>query len=395
MIKKMMYQRVISLVLLSSLLLVQAAMAAPALIPSAPQIAAKGYILIDAESGKVIVEQNADERLEPASLTKMMTTYVADYEISKGNISRDDVVTISKNAWAQNPEFKGSSLMWLEAGKTVEVSELLKGIIISSGNDATVALAEHIAGSSSAFADIMNQHAKLLGMNGSHFMNPHGLPHPDHYTTGRDMALLSQAIIRDFPEEYKLYSQKEYEYNDINQSNRNRLLWRDPTVDGLKTGHTEAAGWCLVSSAQKDGMRLIAVVMGASSDEGRMRESQKLLSFGFRYYKTLKLYGKGETVKEVRLWGGEKEQLSLVASKDVYVTVPRSKTGDVKAEMEIDKYIEAPVKKGDNFGNITIKMDGEVQLQQPVVAKESIGSAGIVDSLLDKLQLVMHKMLED
>lgn len=384
-----------SVVAVQSIVAAQVAVAAPALIPSAPQIAAKGYILIDADSGKVITENNADERLEPASLTKMMTAYVADYEIAQGNISKDDEPKVSENAWAQNKTFKGSSLMWLEVGKTVRVEDLLKGIIISSGNDATVALAEHVAGSSDAFADIMNQHARLLGMKNTHFVNPHGLPHPDHYTTGRDMAILSQAIIRDFPEDYKLYSEKSFKYNNIKQSNRNRLLWRDPSVDGLKTGHTNAAGWCLVSSAKKDGMRLIAVVMGAKSEEGRLRESQKLLSFGFRYYKTLKLYSKGQTVQDVRLWGGAKEQLSLVTKKDVFVTVPRSKKGDVNAAVELDKYIEAPVKKGQNFGNIIVKLDDDVQLTQAVIAKESIETGGFFDGLIDKLEMIVTKLLEE
>lgn len=391
--KNIMFQSLKRLLFISSVVVAQVAVAAPALIPSAPQIGAKGYILIDADSGKVITERNADERLEPASLTKMMTAYVAEYELHQGNISLDDITTVSEKAWAKN--FPGSSLMFLEAGKDVSVKDLLKGVIISSGNDATVALAEHVAGSTDAFADIMNQHAQLLGMKDSHFDNPHGLPSPEHYTTARDIASLSQAIIRDFPDEYKLYAEKSFTYNKIKQSNRNRLLWRDPSVDGLKTGHTEAAGWCLVSSAKKDGMRLIAVVMGATSEEGRLRESQKLLSFGFRYYKTLKLYSKGQTVQDVRLWGGETEQISLVTKKDVYVTVPRSKKGDVKAEMELDKYIEAPVKKGQSFGNIIVKLDDKVQLKQPVVASATIETGGIVDSLMDKLELIVTKMFED
>ncbi len=388
-----MFQNIKRFLLLSSIVVAQAAVAAPALIPSAPQIAAKGYILIDADSGKIITENNADERLEPASLTKMMTAYIAEYELNQGNIHLDDMTTVSKKAWAKN--FPGSSLMFLEAGKDVAVRDLLKGVIISSGNDATVALAEHVAGSTDAFADIMNQHAQLLGMKDSHFENPHGLPSPEHYTTARDISKLTQAIIRDFPEEYKLYAEKSFTYNNIKQNNRNRLLWRDPSVDGLKTGHTEAAGWCLVSSAKKDGMRLIAVVMGAKSEEGRLRESQKLLSFGFRYYKTLKLYSKGQTVQDVRLWGGAKDQLSLVAKSDIYVTVPRSKVGDVKAEMELDKYIEAPVKKGQEYGDIIVKLDDEVQLKQAAVAKESIETGGIVDGLMDKLELIVTKMLEE
>ncbi len=366
--------------------------AAPSLIPAAPQVAAKGYILLDANSGKVIVEQNANEQLEPASLTKMMTAYIADYELEQGNITLDDITTVSKNAWAKN--FPGSSLMFLEVGKDVAVRDLLKGVVISSGNDATVALAEHIAGSMDAFADIMNQHAQLLGMNDSHFVNAHGLPADGHRTTARDMATLATAIVIDYPDQYKIYSEKSYRYNNIKQTNRNKLLWRDPSVDGLKTGHTKAAGYCLVASAKKDDMRLIAVVMGARSEEARLRETQKLLSYGFRYYKTRKLFSKGEVVNSVRLWGGAKEELQLIAKDDVYVTVPRSKKDDIKAEMEIDQYIEAPVKEGKQYGDIVIKLDDEVQLKQALVAQETVDTGGIFQLLLDKAELFFTKLIE-
>ena len=362
----------------------------PKLIPSAPQIAAKGYILLDANSGKVIVEYNADERLEPASLTKMMTTYVADYELEQGNISLDDITVVSENAWAKN--FPGSSLMFLEAGKKVDVHSLLKGVVISSGNDATVALAEHIAGSADAFADVMNQHAQLLGMSGSHFMNPHGLPHDDHYTTARDMARLAQATIQDFPERYKLYSMKSFTYNNIKQTNRNRLLWRDPSVDGLKTGHTNRAGYCLVASAKKDDMRLIAVVMGARNEEGRIRESQKLLSYGFRYYKTLKLYNVGDVVSQQRLFGGEEDDINLTVAQDLYVTVPRSQKDSIEAELDVSAYIEAPVSAGDALGSVLIMLDEEVLLKQSLVAEKDIASGGFFSSLFATILIFFYQL---
>lgn len=380
-------------ILLSVLFVVASqAFAAPALIPSAPKIAAKGYILMDANSGKVIIEQNADERLEPASLTKMMTTYVADYELAQGNISMDDVTTVSKKAWAKN--YPGSSLMFLEVGKKVKVEDLLRGVIISSGNDASVALAEHVAGSTSAFADIMNQHAKLLGMDGSHFMNPHGLPEPDHYSTARDMATLAQAIITDFPEQYEIYSEKYFTYNNIKQTNRNSLLWRDPSVDGLKTGHTDSAGFCLVSSAKKDNMRLIAVVMGAKTAEARLRESQKLLSFGFRYYQTAGLYEQGEVLDQATIYGGATEVLNIIAPKAIHVTVPRSQVKDLKAELVLDKYIEAPIEKGQALGKLLITLNGETQLEQAVVAERAVEKGSFIGRLWDKLKLFVMRLLE-
>lgn len=373
-------------------MLASVASAAPALIPSPPAVAAKGYLLIDANSGKVLVEKNADERLEPASLTKMMTSYIADYELAQGNINLDDQVKISTNAWARN--FPGSSLMFLEAGKEVAVSDLLRGVVISSGNDASVALAEHIAGSTQAFADIMNQHAALLGMNDSHFMNAHGLPDDEHYTTARDMATLAQAIIRDFPEHYKLYAEKSFTYNNIKQSNRNALLWRDSSVDGLKTGYTKSAGYCLVSSAKKSDMRLIAVVMGAASTEGRIRESQKLLSYGFRYYKTLKLYDAEQVLSQAQVYGGAAEMVNVMTKDAVYVTVPRSQAKDIEAQMSVDKYIEAPLAKHAVLGEVVITLNQEVQIKQDLVAQTAVEEGGFFLRLWHKLKLFALRLFE-
>lgn len=375
------------------LLLASIASAAPVLIPSPPSVAAKGYLLIDANSGKVLVEKNADERLEPASLTKMMTSYIADYELAQGNIHLDDKVKISTEAWAKN--FPGSSLMFLEAGKEVSVSDLLRGVVISSGNDASVALAEHVAGSSEAFADIMNQHAALLGMNNSHFVNPHGLPDELHYTTARDMATLAQAIIRDFPEHYKLYAEKSFTYNNIKQSNRNTLLWRDSSVDGLKTGYTESAGYCLVSSAKKSNMRLIAVVMGAASTEARIRESQKLLSYGFRYYKTLKLYDAEQVLSQAQVYGGKKELVNVMTKGAIYVTVPRSQAKDIEAQMSVDKYIEAPIAKNSVLGELMIMLNDEVQLKQDLVAENAVEEGGLFLRLWHKLKLFALRLFDN
>lgn len=357
----------------------------PALIPAAPQIAASSYIVMDAYSSEVLVEKNADERLDPASLTKMMTAYVADYEVRQGNIALDDQVRVSTNAWAQN--FPGSSVMFLEPNKPVTVEELLKGVTISSGNDATVALAEHIAGSERAFVDLMNQHAQLLGLKNTHFANPHGLTHTDHYTSARDMALLAQAKILHFPEEYKVYAEKEFTYNGIRQTNRNRLLWRDASVDGLKTGHTDKAGFCLVTSAQREDMRLIVVVMGTRSDAARFQETQKLLSYGFRFYKTLKPYSKGQKLATVDIWGGEKDQLDLVVADDVYVTIPRSQEDTLKAELSVDQYIQATVDKGQVLGEVVLQLGDKVLLKQPVVAIETVESGSIFTVLWSKIKL--------
>jgi D-alanyl-D-alanine carboxypeptidase (penicillin-binding protein 5/6) len=381
------------LLLVVAALCQQPVMAAPAMIPAPPQIAAKGYILVDASTGNVIVEKNADARLEPASLTKMMTSYVADYELRNGTIHRDDMALVSERAWAK--KFQGSSLMFIEVGKQVAVSDLLKGVIISSGNDASVALAEHIAGSEEAFADLMNQQAARLGLKSTHFMNPHGLPDPEHYTTARDMATLARAIIRDFPEEYKLYSEKSYVYNNISQINRNRLLWRDPSVDGLKTGHTESAGYCLVASAVKNGTRLISVVLGTSGDEARMTETQKLFAYGFRFYSTIRAYAKNQKVQSVRIWSGEKETVDLVVSQDLFLTIPTARKGDIKADLSVDKYIEAPVKKGQPLGKIQLSLDDKVLANVPVVAAEAVEEGGFFSGMIDSIEMMMEKMMSD
>ncbi len=361
------------------------------MIPSSPSIAAKSYILMDANSGKVIAENNADTQLDPASLTKIMTSYVADYEIAQGNVSVDDVVTVSKNAWARN--YQGSSLMFLEVGKKVKVKELMKGVIISSGNDASVALAEHTAGTVAAFVDLMNLHAQQLGMDSTRFANVHGLTAKDHYTTARDMAKLAQSAILSFPEMYKLYAEKSFTYNGIKQYNRNRLLWRDPSVDGMKTGHTDKAGFCLVASAKRDDMRLIAVVLGTKSEEARAREAQKLFSYGFRYFDTVKVYDKGQVAKTMDVWGGKKNTVGLASESDVYVTLPKSQADDLTAQVLVNKFVEAPIQKGEVLGELILSVDNEVVLKRPLIATNDVEQGGFVQVLWSKLKLFFFKLI--
>lgn len=366
----------------------QLSLAANPLIPAAPQIAAKGFLLVDVHSGKVLVSENADEILPPASLTKMMTSYIASHELNKGNITMQDKVRISIKAW----ETPGSR-MFIKEGTSVSVSDLLRGIIIQSGNDASVAMAEFIAGSEDAFSDLMNQHASLLGMTNTHFMNATGLPAPDHYTTATDMAKLARAIIIEDPLYYPIYSEKYFTYNDIRQPNRNKLLWRDKSVDGLKTGHTEEAGYCLVASAERGGMRLIAVVMGTKSEEARATETQKLLTYGFRYYETRKLYSAGEVLEEAKVWGGAKGQVKLGVVGDLYITVPRGQYSSLQASLLVDENITAGVQAGGEYGKIQIRLQDELILDQPLVALETVEPGGFFKRLWDQLVLFFVSLI--
>jgi D-alanyl-D-alanine carboxypeptidase (penicillin-binding protein 5/6) len=364
----------------------------PAATPSPPVIAAKSYIMIDADSGRVLAEGNPDVRLPPASLTKLMTSFVLSYEMEQGHVHNDDLVTISKSAWTQNPEFKESSLMFIQVGTQVKLHDLHQGIVVSSGNDATVAVAEYLAGSDSAFADVMNQHAQKLGLANTHFMNSHGLPDPNHYTSARDLALLSQAIIR-FPNEYALYKEQEFTYNNIRQYNRNGLLRRDASVDGLKTGHTQEAGYCLVASAKRDGMRLITVVMGADSINAREQETEKLLAYGFRYFETSPLYKTGAEVARSRIWGGKQPEVRLGVDRDVVLTLPRGKRDKVEAVMNVDKYLQAPVTANQPIGEMIISLEGETVLKTPLVALEPVDKGNIFGRIWDWLVLFFTRLL--
>nr|WP_148212845.1 D-alanyl-D-alanine carboxypeptidase family protein [Hahella chejuensis] len=359
------------------------------LIPSAPQIAASSYILMDAESGAIIVEKNSEERLPPASLTKMMTSYVLDYEVDQGNVSFNDEAPISVKAWKT-----GGSKMFVREGTSVRLGDLLKGIIIQSGNDASVAVAEFLAGSEDAFASMMNQHAQRLGMSNTNFANATGLPSENHYSSAHDLAKLAKAIINDFPNQYPLYSEKYFTYNNIRQPNRNLLLWRDKSVDGLKTGHTEEAGYCLVSSAVRDGMRLISVVMGAKSEEARARETLKLLNYGFRYFETHKLYSAGQKLVDSDIWAGSADTLPLGLSKEIVVTIPRGKKDALEATVDIDKVIKAPIEVGAELGKLTVKLNGELLLEKPVVALEAVEEAGFFKRIWHAIVLFFMGLFE-
>ncbi|MFD2632525.1 D-alanyl-D-alanine carboxypeptidase family protein [Idiomarina piscisalsi] len=359
--------------------------AAQSLVPSASSVNAKAYILIDHTTGKVLAEENADESLPPASLTKMMTSYIIGKEILAGRISPTDQVTISENAWAKN--FPESSKMFIEVGKQVSVEKLNKGIIISSGNDACVAMAEHIAGSEDAFADLMNNYAEQLGMSNSHFANSHGLPDPDQYVSARDMATLASALINETPEEYELYAQKSFTYNNIKQYNRNSLLWdRSLNVDGIKTGHTNEAGYSLVSSAVEDGTRLIAVVMGANSEQARKIESKKLLNYGFRYYETVKAYKAGESFVAHRIWGGDIDEVALGISEDVVVTLPRGQKDDLNANFELDQKLQAPLSKGQKVGTVYLQLNGEDVASFPLVTLQAVEEGGFFKKIMDYIK---------
>ncbi len=351
-------------------------------VPAPPKVSAQGFILMDFMSGRTLAAANEDERMEPASLTKMMTAYAVFHEVANGHIGLSDPVRVSEKAWRM-----AGSRMFIEVGTRVTVEELLKGMIVQSGNDASVALAEFIAGSEDAFVALMNEHARNLGLVGTRFANTTGMPHPEHYTTPADMARLAQALIRDYPDYYRWYSIKEYTYNNITQHNRNRLLWRDETVDGVKTGHTEAAGYCLVSSAEREGMRLIAVVMGTSGENARAQESQKLLNYGFRFFETHRLYGAGEPLKRMRVWKGSQQELPLGLGEELYVTVPRGQYEQLQASLTVDRTLIAPVSKGQSLGNVSVLLGEEVVADQPLVALADVAEGGLWQRLTDNVML--------
>ena len=367
------------------LLFNQTTLAAPAIVPAAPTIAAEAWLLIDYHSGRVLAEQNSQQRVEPASLTKMMTAYIVLYEMRNGSIGASDQVRVSEKAW----RMKGSR-MFIEVNNLVSVDELLKGMIIQSGNDATVALAEHVAGTEGAFVELMNQHARTMGMTGTHFTNSTGWPDPEHYTTPHDLAILSRALIRDFPEHYSWYRIKEYTYNSIRQFNRNRLLWLDDRVDGIKTGHTESAGYCLVASALQDDMRLISVVLGTDSENARAAASRKLLNYGFRFYETFLLHHAKEPLQNMRIWKGEQETLPLGLQNDLYITIPRGQRDKVKANMTLETMLVAPAKKGQAYGSVNIMLGDQELSQQPLVALEDVPEGGLWRQMVDTVMLMFQ-----
>jgi len=332
--------------------------AAAPMIPAPPQLAAKSWLLMDAKTGYVITEYNADETLPPASLTKMMTTYIASEQLKNGTISYDDMVRVSEKAWR-----KGGSKMYIREGTEVRLEDLMRGIIIQSGNDASIALAEHVAGS--------------LGMTHTHYVNATGWPAKDHYTTARDLSLLARAIINNHPEDYELYSEKEFTYNNIRQPNRNALLWQDDSVDGIKTGHTDEAGFCLVASARKDGMRLISVVMGTRSDKDRAGESQKLITYGFRFYETVNSYAAKQELLNAEIWKGKTNRISLGTEDDIWVTIPRGTAKDITADLEVPELLMAPIAQGESVGTIKLTLNGETIATKPLVALETVEQGGV------------------
>ena len=372
----------LSLLFTGLLLLASAAGAAPKVVPTAPGIAGTSYILQDFQSGHTLAAENPDQRVEPASLTKLMTAYVVFDEIRDGHIALEDTTRVSEKAW-RTP----GSRMFIEVGSKVSVEKLLKGMIIQSGNDASVALAEYVAGSEDAFAALMNEYARELGLKGTHFVNATGLPDPEHYTTARDMARLTRAVIRAFPDHYAWYSIKSYAYNGITQYNRNKLLWRDDSVDGVKTGHTESAGYCLISSAKRDDMRLVSVVMGTSGENARARESQKLLNWGFRFYETHLLYEADTALKNMRIWKGEREDLALGLEDDLYVTVPRGRYEELKASVTVDTTITAPARKGQRFGSVTVRLGEQTLAERPLVALRDVAEGGLWQQMVDGVLL--------
>jgi D-alanyl-D-alanine carboxypeptidase (penicillin-binding protein 5/6) len=347
-----MKHKLLGLIFSSILILVPALLAAQVVTPAPPPLSARGYLLIDQQSGRVLASKAANERLEPASITKLMTAYAVFRALEAGQIELSDQVLVSEKAW-RTP----GSRMFIEVGTRVSVELLLQGMIVQSGNDASVALAEYVASSEGVFADLMNQLAARLGMTETHYVNSTGLPAEDHYTSAADIAKLAQAIITEYPEYYRWYSQKEFSYNDIKQPNRNSLLWRDPSVDGLKTGYTEAAGYCLASSAVRDGMRLIAVVLGNRSEESRARESQTLLNYGFRFFETRLLYPAGGAVTEARVWKGSRELTELGVKDDFYVTVPKGSYDQLEAAVDVPARLMAPLDPSQQLGQIRVVLD--------------------------------------
>ena len=365
---------------------------ATAAVPPAPKLPADAYVLMDATTGQVLVDHNGDLSLPPASLTKIMTSYVLAEEADAGRASLDDMIKVSRKAWSQNPIFKGSSLMWIEPGKPVSLADLERGVVISSGNDASVAVAEHLAGTESSFVDVMNQLAKELGLDNTVYRNSHGLPHPEHRTTARDLATLSVALINGHPEHYKIYKEQSFTYNGIKQYNRNSLLRSDDTVDGLKTGYTSEAGYGLVASAQREDMRLVSVVLGSASKRTRASENSSLLNYGFRFFQNLRPLSAEVTLVEPRVWKGATESLHAGVLKSVVLTVTRERTAaDIK--VTVDEQLEAPLSRGDVVGNVQVVRGGEVLFETPLVVLEDVFGGGFFKRLMDALILWFQNLV--
>ena len=351
-------------------------------VPKAPAVGAKSYLLQDFHSGQSIAAKDADQPMEPASITKLMTAYVVFTEIRNGSLALSDKVRISEKAWRTQ-----GSRMFVEVNTLVNVADLLKGVIIQSGNDATVALAEHIAGTEASFAALMNHHAKELGLTNSNFTNSTGLPDKEHYTTAHDIAIIAHALIDEFPEYYQWYSEREFTYNDITQYNRNKLLWRDESVDGVKTGHTDSAGYCLVTSAKRDGMRLISVVLGTKSEEARADATQSLLNYGFRFFETHKLYDADNKLTTARVWKGATESVDLGLDKTLYVTIPRGEYKNLDAAMKLQDQIVAPVSQGQALGHVVVRLADKLVSEKDLVALQTVNEGTFWQRIVDEAML--------
>ncbi|MDC0365568.1 D-alanyl-D-alanine carboxypeptidase [Gammaproteobacteria bacterium] len=355
-------------------------LSAQSLVPKAPKLNLSSYILIEASTNTVIAEFNSDNQIAPASMTKVMSGYVIADQIANGSISLDDKVLISEKAWKT-----GGSKMFVEAGKRVSVKDLLSGIIIQSGNDATIAMAEYVAGSEEGFVDFMNAYASEMGLTNSLFQNSTGFSDPNHFTSAKDLAKLTQALINNFPDHYATYKEKEFTFSGIRQLNRNKLLWRDDSVDGVKTGHTDSAGFCLISSAQRNDMRLIAVVAGSESENERLIASQRLLEYGFRFYATQKLVSQEIKVTTAKVWGGKANEVALGSTKDIYLTLPRSEFKNIKANYQFNNNLQAPIEIGQMIGSIEFTSNDRVVLSAPLVAIETVEAKGFFGMLWSRL----------
>jgi len=358
----------------------------PLITPAPPTLNAKAYILIDVNSGKILAEKNSEEKLPPASLTKMMTLFVISNALQNEQIHLTDNVRISEQAWKT-----GGSRMFVKEGQQVSIEDLTKGIIVDSGNDACVAMAEHLGGSEAAFTEIMNQQAKNLGMNNSHFTDSTGLPNQDLYTTAKDLAILGSALINNFPQYYHWYNQKWFTFNGIRQPNRNRLLWRDNQVDGLKTGHTNEAGFCLVSSAKRDNMRLLAVVLGSPSETARADDSERLINYGFRFFETHELYKAGTPITELPLYKGQANTITVGLNKAQYITIPNGQYQRLAINTKIPKYLQAPIEKNDQVGELLVQFDNNVIASYPLYALQSVPKGGFFTRVKDGVSLTFKR----
>ncbi|MFA6062305.1 MAG: D-alanyl-D-alanine carboxypeptidase family protein [Gallionella sp.] len=377
-----------AILLFLSLLIPAAVFALPAQPLERPVLNSRAYLLYDFASNQILIEHNGHARMEPASLTKLMTAYLTFAELKRGSLKPDSSITVSPDA-VRNAS--GESRMLLKPGQTVTVDELLRGLIVQSGNDAANTLAISISGSEAAFVAVMNKEAVRLGMKNTHFVNPVGMPDPQHYSSAYDMAMLAAALIRDFPEHYPLFGLHDYTFNNVNQANRNRLLWLDPYADGLKTGHTETAGFCLVGSAKRDKRRLISVVLGADSDSQRAAESQKLLNYGFQNFDTVRLYQSGQPVTRVRIWKGTESHLDLGFKQDIYLTIPKGQLSELKAAIETHQPILAPIAPGQPLGILRLTLEGKPYANFPLLARDNVPLANVFSRGWDSLRLLIQK----